>query len=142
MALGLIPKRMLSFPSFSLPNFWNEDEEWLISPSAQSGLSVYEDKNNIYVEAAVPGIDPKDVEITYQDGYLWVRGETKEEEKNKKKKYYRRATRSFSYRVAVPGEVDVSKEPEATYKHGVMTITFAKSPKARPKKIRVKTVSE
>jgi len=142
MALDLVPRRILSFPPLSLPNFWDEDEEWLMSPSTQSGLSVYEDENNVYVEAAVPGINPKDVEITYQNGYLWVRGETKEEEKNKKKKYYRQASRSFSYRVAVPGEVDTNKEPEATYKHGVMTITFAKSPKAQPKKIQVKTVSE
>ena len=142
MALDLIPRRMLSFPSLSLPDFWDEDEEWLISPSTQSGLSVYEDEDKVYVEAAVPGINPKDVEVTFQDGYLWIRGEAKEEERDKKKKYYRQASRSFSYRVAVPGEVDANKEPEATYKHGVMTISFAKSPKALPKKIQIKTINE
>lgn len=142
MTNSLIPRRLLSFPSLSLPNFWDEDEEWLTSPSTQSGLSVYEDENNIYVEAAVPGIDPKNVDVTFQDGYVWVRGETKEEEGNQKKKYYRKASRSCSYRVAVPGDVDTTKDPEATYKHGVMTIAFAKSPKAQPKKIQVKTDDE
>jgi len=142
MALDLIPRKLLSFPSLSLPDFWDEDEEWLTSPSTQSGLSVYEDEDKVYVEAAVPGIDPKNVDVTFQDGYLWIRGETKEEEGNKKKKYYRRASRSFSYRVAVPGDVDESKDPEATYKHGVMTIAFAKSPKAQPKKIQVKNLGE
>ncbi len=140
MTVNLIPRRFLSFPS--LPDFWDEDEEWLTAPSTQSGLSVYEDDNKVYVEAAVPGIDPKNVDVTFQDGYLWVRGESKEEEENKKKKYYRKATKSFSYRVAVPGDIDESKEPEATYKHGVMTIAFAKSPKAQPKKIQVKTIAE
>src|SRR5581483_6786019 len=142
MALDIIPRKQLSFPILSLPDFWDEDEEWLTSPSTQSGLSVYEDEDKVYVEAAVPGIDPKNVDVTFQDGYLWIRGETKEEEGNKKKKYYRRASRSFSYRVAVPGDVDESKDPEATYKHGVMTIAFAKSPKAQPKKIQVKNLGE
>ncbi len=142
MTTSLIPRRLLSFPNLSLPEFWDEDEEWLTSPSTQSGLSVYEDDKKVYVEAAVPGIDPKNVDVTFQDGYLWVRGETKEEEEDKKKKYYRKASRSFSYRVAVPGEIDENKEPEATYKHGIMTIAFVKSPKAQPKKIQVKTINE
>ncbi|HOE15206.1 MAG TPA: Hsp20/alpha crystallin family protein [Candidatus Paceibacterota bacterium] len=142
MSVNIVPKKMLSFPSFSLPSLWDDDEDWFITPSTQNGLTVSEDDNKIYVEAAVPGIDPKNVEVTFQDGYLWIRAETKEEERDKKKKYYRQASQSFSYRVAVPGEVDPSKEPEATYKHGVMTITFNKSPKAQPKKIPIKTVEE
>lgn len=142
MTNSLIPRRLLSFPSLSLPDFWGEDEEWLSAPSTQSGLSIYEDESYVYVEAAVPGIDPKDVDVTFQDGYVWVRGETKEEEGDQKKKFYRRASRSFSYRVAIPGDVDTTKDPDATYKHGVMTIAFAKSPKAQPKKIQVKTLDE
>jgi HSP20 family protein len=139
---NLIPRRWLSFPNLTLPDFWDEDEEWLTTPSSQTGLSIYEDEDKVYVEAAVPGIDPKDVDITFQDGYLWIRGETKEEAEDKKKKYYRKATQSFSYRVAVPGEIDENKDPEATYKHGVMTIAFTKSPKTQPKKIQVKKVSD
>ena len=142
MALDLIPRRLLSFPSLTLPDFWDEDEEWLTTPSTQSGLSIYEDDKKVYVEAAVPGIDPKDVDITFQDGYLWIRGETKEEEEDKKKKFYRKATRSFSYRVAVPGDIDTNKEPEATYKRGVMQVAFTKSLKAQPKKIQIKAVNE
>lgn len=142
MVTSLIPRRFLSFPNLSLPDFWGEEEEWLTSPSTQSGLSVYEDENKVYVEAAVPGIDPKDIDVTFQDGYVWIRGETKEEEQDKRKKYYRKASRSFSYRVAVPGDVDGTKDPEATCKHGVMTIAFTKSSEAQPKKIQVKTVGE
>lgn len=142
MSVNIVPKKMLSFPSFSLPSLWDEDEDWFMTPSTQSGLSVYEDDSKVYIETAIPGINPKDVEVTFQDGYLWVRAETKEEEKDKNKKYYRQASQSFSYRVAVPGEVDSNKEPEATYKHGVMTITFNKIPKSQPKKIQIKTIDE
>jgi HSP20 family protein len=142
MATSLIPRKLLSFPSLSLPDFWDEDEEWLTYPSTQSGLSVYEEDDQVVVEAAVPGIDPKNVEVTFQDGYLWIRGEAKEEDKDKKKKYYRRASRSFSYRISIPAEVDENREPEATYKHGVMTVAFAKAPKTLPKKIAVKTLEK
>jgi len=142
MTLDIVPKKFLSFPSLSLANFWDDGEEWFTSHSAQDGLSIYEDKNKVYVETAVPGIDPKDVEITFQDGYLWVRGETKEEGKDKGKRYYRKASRSFSYRIAVPGEIDINKEPEATYNNGIMTVAFAKSPKAKPKKIKIKMIGK
>jgi HSP20 family protein len=114
---------------------WDDDDDTM-TVSSPSGLSVSEDEKNVYVEASMPGLDAKDIEVTFDKGVVWVKGEAKEEEKNKK--YYRRASRSFSYRVAVPGEVNPDAEPEATYKNGVMTVTFAKSPKKQPKKIAVK----
>lgn len=138
MAFDFLPSRLLSFPSWRLPSIWNDEDDWLTTPSTSSGLSVSEDEKNVYVEAAVPGIDPKDVEITFQDGYLWIRGETKEEEKDKARKYYRESSRSFSYRVAVPGEINENVEPEASSKNGVMAVTFVKSPKTQPKKIQVR----
>jgi HSP20 family protein len=138
MTNDLIPKKFFAFPSLSFPDIF-EDDDWLSTSSEKSGLSVYEDGNKVYVEAAIPGIDPKDIEVTFQDKYLWVRGETKKEEEDKKKKYYSKAVSSFNYRVALPGDVDAGKEPEATYKNGVMKIAFVKSPKVQPKKIQVKT---
>jgi len=137
MAKELIPRSFWDFPSIRLPSLWGEDEDWPIV-STPSGLSVSEDEKNVYVEAAVPGIDPDDVDITFDKGTLWIKGEAKEEEKDKKRKFYRKASRSFSYRVSVPSEVDPNAEPEASYKNGVMTVTFAKSPSSQPKKIKVK----
>ena len=136
MTDSLIPKSFLNFPSLSFTDIL--DNDWLSIPSEKSGLSVYEDDKKVYVQASLPGIDPNDVDITYQDKYLWIRGETKKEEEDKKKKYYSKATNSFSYRVAIPGEVDIEKEPEAICKNGIMTISFTKSVKAQPKKIQIK----
>lgn len=133
MTLSIVPRR-----------FWDFDDEdnWLTEPlsNVNSGLSVSEDEKNVFVEAQVPGIDPDNIEVTYHDGYVWVRGEEKEEEKDKKRKYYRRSSQSFSYRVAVPGEINENVEPEAVYKNGVMTVKFEKSPKSLPKKITVKKI--
>lgn len=135
---NLIPSRLLSFPSIQLPSIWNDDDEWLTSPSSPSGLSVSEDDKKVYIEAAIPGIDPKNIDVTFQDGYLWIKGEQKEEEKDKSRKYYREAAKSFSYRVGVPGDVDNNIDPSATYKHGVMKVAFVKSEKTQPKKIQIK----
>lgn len=140
MAFELVPRRLLSFPT--LPSIWDEDEDWFNMPSTQTGLSISEDDKNIYVEAAVPGINPDNIEVTYQDGYVWVHGDVKDEERDKSRKYYRQSAQSFSYRVAVPGDVDPNVEPEATYKNGMMVITFAKSPASQPKKIKVKQIGD
>src|SRR3989304_507850 len=118
------------------PTLWEEDEELLPQATSISGLSISEDDKNVFVEAAVPGIDPKNVDVTFNKGILTITGEKEEEEK--KKKYYRKASSSFSYRVLVPGEIDPNKEPKAEAKNGVMVVTFTKIPESKPKKIAVK----
>jgi HSP20 family protein len=137
MARDLLTNRFLTFPSIQLPSIWNDSDEWLTAPSSPSGLSISEDEKKVYIEASLPGIDPKNVEITFHDGYLWIRGEAKEEEKDPNRKYYREASKSFSYRIGVPGDIDNTIDPTATYKHGVMTVAFMKSPKVQPRKIQV-----
>lgn len=139
MAYDLVPNNWFSFPSIKIPSIWNDDDDWLTTSTSPSGLSISEDEGKTYIEAALPGIDPKNIEITFQDGYLWIRGEEKEEDKDKSRKYYRHASKTFSYRVAVPGDIDNNTEPSATYKHGIMTVAFIKSPKSQPKKIQVKS---
>jgi len=133
MALDIIPR------SFFGPNrlaSWLEDEDWS-SFLPSSGLSVSEDDRNVFVEAAVPGLDPEKVEVTFDKGVLWIRGNQNSEEKDENKKFYRRASSNFSYRVAVPGEIDESQEPKAVCKNGVMKVTFTKKPQTEPKKISV-----
>lgn len=137
MAYDLIPDRFLSFPQIKLPSIWNDDDDWTTASSRPSGLSISEDDKQIFIEAALPGIDPKNIEVTYQDEYLWIHGTVKEEEKHTDRKYFREATKSFSYRVAIPGEINTTIEPTATYKNGIMIVAFQKSPKSQPKRIQV-----
>lgn len=133
MAIDIVPGAF--WRGTSLPSFW-DDEDWNLPTNQPGGLTISEDEKRVYVEAAVPGVDPKNVEITFDKGVVWIKGEIKEVEE--KKKYYRKATSSFSYRVAVPGDIDLKVEPEATMKNGIMTVAFTKSAVAQPKKIQVK----
>jgi HSP20 family protein len=131
-------RSLLSFPRFPFSLFDEEEEGWLQEFSDASGLSVYEDENSVYVEAAVPGIKPEEIETTFDKGVLWVKAEKREEEKDKNKKYYRKAVTAFSYRIAVPGNIDESKQPDASCKNGILKITFPKAQKTMAKKIPVK----
>lgn len=136
MAFDLVPKSFWAFPSLRP---WFEDEDWITSlPTTSSGLSVSEDDKFVYVEAHMPGLKAEDIDVTFKNGELWIQGDKKEEEKDKKKKYYRMASSSYSYRLLVPGNVDETEDPDASYKDGIMAITFKKVPIKEPKKIAVK----
>lgn len=132
--VDLVPRTYWRLPSLS--NFWEDDEDYPTMTNWPSGLSLSEDDKHVYVSAAVPGVDPKDIEVTFDKGVVWIKGEVKEEESDKK--YYRKAASSFSYRLSVPGDLDQTKEPQASVSRGVMTVTFTKSPQTQPKKISVK----
>lgn len=136
MELELVPNKYFRFPAITMPSFIQDIEEMLPTNNYMNGLSVFEDEKNVYVEAAVPGVTPDKVEVTFDKGVVTIRGD-KEEEK-KEKKFHRKATSSFFYRVE-PGDIDIKNEPTAVYKNGVMKVTFSKSPDVKPKKIAVKT---
>lgn len=139
MAMDLVPANFWRI-SDDLRNFWADDAWKTLVNNTPSGLSISEDDKHVYVEAAIPGVNPEDVEITFDKGVLWIKGESKKQVTNRK--VYQNMASTFSYRVAVPGDVDTSVEPEASWENGVMTITFAKSPQAQPKKITVRTTNK
>lgn len=122
------------FKSFS-PLLLNNEIEQLLEPFHEnSGVSVSEDEKSVYVEAALPGITPEEIEMSYDRGMLSIKADKKEETSDKKKKFYRKAHRSFFYQVAVPGTFDETKTPEAICKNGILKIVFAKSKNAPAKK--------
>jgi HSP20 family protein len=136
---NLATRDLWAFPT-RMPSLIDEIDDLLPmgQTEATSALSVSEDDKHIHIEAAVPGIDPDDIEVTYDRGMLWIRGEAREEERNKRRKFYRRAARTFSYRIAVPGDIDPNVKPEAEIENGMVMITFLKASSAAPKKITVR----
>jgi HSP20 family protein len=106
-----------------------------------TGLTVSADEQNVYVEADVPGLKANQVEVSVDNmGVLWIKGERKEEKEDKEKKYYRRSQQLFSYCVPLGDDVDLSIEPKAICKNGVMRVTFIKKvgKQVEAKKIKVK----
>lgn len=118
------------------PNIW-EDEDLGAVSTGSGNLDVYETKDDVVVKANVAGIDPDKVEITFEKGVLTISGQEETEEKEGKK-FYKKATRSYAYCVAVPGNIDLGAEPEAKVNHGIVSVTFKKAEEAKPKKISIK----
>nr|OGC91298.1 MAG: hypothetical protein A2V48_03130 [Candidatus Amesbacteria bacterium RBG_19FT_COMBO_48_16] len=135
MAFDLITR-----PFWRWPAVFEDDEDWLVpATGTPGGITISEDDKNVFVSASLPGVAENDIDVTFDKGSLWIKGESRQEEENKKLKYYRKATSSFSYRVAVPGELDPNVEPESAYKNGVITVKFTKTPASQPKKIAVRS---
>lgn len=123
---------------FNLKSFWRWPSIWEEGEAEYGGrqMDVYETDDEVVVKASVAGVKPEAVEVTFENGILEIRGQEEKEEEGKK--YYKKASRSYRYRVATPGNVDTSQEPKATVKDGVITVKFNKAEEAKPKKIRVK----
>lgn len=113
-------------------------QKW-IQNSDHSGVSVSEDDKHIYIEAALPGLEPENIEMHVENGALLIKGERKEETSDKSKKFYRKAHSNFFYNLPIPGAVVEDKHPEAIFKNGILKVTFQKSKKtASKKKIPIK----
>lgn len=101
-------------------------------------VDIKETKDAFIIEADVPGVDPKDIEVHMEDGVLSIRGE-KETEKKEEGEGYKRVERSrgsFYRRFSLPDTADADKI-NAKSKHGVLEITIPKQEKAHPRKISV-----
>lgn len=131
--MDLVPRSFFDFPS-RLPSLW--DDDWM-SLKDTGGLTVSEDGKYVTVEAELPGLTADQMEVTYSKGVLWLRGSATESAEDKKKKFYRKSSRSYSYHVRVPGQIDENKEPTVTHKDGVVKVTFEKIPTPQPKKLKV-----
>ena len=102
-------------------------------------LDVYEDANNIYVKAELPGMKKEDINLSLHDGCLSISGERKSEDSHEVSETYRseRFYGRFQRSVTLPTPVSADKV-KAAYKDGILTVTLPKSEEAKPKHIDVK----
>jgi len=102
-------------------------------------IDLAETNDKVIVKAEIPGIDPKEVDISIQGNTLTVKGEKKEEKEEKGKNFYRMERRygSFSRSIDLPSSVDTNKIT-AECKNGILEITLQKKEEVKPKQITVK----
>jgi len=102
-------------------------------------IDVVEKGKEIELRAELPGIEKKNIELTYNEDVLTIRGEKEYDEKSEKDSYFlsERAYGKFerSFRFGVPVDDENIK---ASYENGVLTVVVPKSPKAEPEKISIK----
>jgi HSP20 family protein len=102
-------------------------------------VDVTEDPEKIVLQADLPGVSQKELEIQIDKDVLTLRGERKLERKTDKDGYHRfeRVTGTFVRSFSLPPTVDVEKIAAAV-KDGVLTLTLPKRPEAQPRQIKVK----
>lgn len=100
---------------------------------------VTEDDDKFVLSFDLPGVDRKDVKISYKNGTLSISGERKEQKEDKNSRYHRieRAHGKFYREFTLPTDIDEDKI-DAKYKDGTLNITLPKTEKAKPKEIEVK----
>lgn len=101
-------------------------------------MDVYEDKDNVYVRAELPGMKKEDIDLSLHNGSLSISGERKGEDKYGDAEVYRseRFFGRFQRTVTLPTQVAADKV-KAQYQDGILTVTLPKSEEAKPKHIDV-----
>jgi HSP20 family protein len=128
--------------------FDNFDKIFEGLPTVQRGqglvpaIDVYDSKDAIVVETALPGVDPAKVDLAIENGVLKICGSSERKTEVDEKEYYRKEIRSGSFirQVALPQGIkeDLAK---ASFKDGILKIEIPKleEPKAKSIKIDVNT---
>ena len=101
-------------------------------------VDIKEEDTRFAIFADIPGVDPKDIEITMEKGILSIKGERKaaSAEENGKLTRTGRTNGAFHRRFALPDVAD-AENIQANGKNGVLEISIPKRPKAEPRRINV-----
>lgn len=124
-----------------LDNFYRDRDLSFSEPlNLRMPLDVIETDNEFIVKADIAGIDPENIEITYTDNNLSLKGEIKEDhEESEEGRYHlrERCYGKFSRTISMPGSVDVEKI-DAETENGVLKIHLPKMEEVKPHKIEIK----
>ncbi|QMV18812.1 Hsp20 family protein [Granulicella sp. 5B5] len=117
----------------------SEGSEILAMGHFVPAVDVYEDAQKLVLKLEIPGIRREDLDIRVEGRALTVKGERKFESEEKEENFHRIERRygSFVRSFTLPPSVNTD-EVSATATDGVLTVSLAKKPEAKPKQIEVK----
>ena len=129
-------QRELHSPEYSR---LNDDDASVATANWAPSVDISEDDKGFTLLADVPGVNPKDIEISMEKGVLTIKGERHSENTQEAENYRRveRQSGQFYRRFTLPDSADADKI-EAKSEHGVLTITIPKQEVAISRKIEVK----
>lgn len=120
--------------SLTLPDLSTESAlaEW------RPDVDVEEKDDRYIVTLDLPGVSAKDVEVTYDDNVLTIKGSREEEQKEERKGYLKveRSKGSFMRQFRLPSTH--GEDVTASTENGVLTVVVPKAPEAKPRRIDVK----
>lgn len=101
-------------------------------------VDIKEEKDRFVLLADIPGVDPKDIDISMENGVLTIKGERRFETEQEREDYKRieRARGTFYRRFSLPDTADAEKI-SAKGRNGVLEIVIPKHERTKPRKIAV-----
>lgn len=101
-------------------------------------IDVYENKDNVVVEATLAGIKPANINISVKDDVFTIEGQREETSEIEEKNYYRKEVRtgSFHRSVILPASVQADKS-EAVFENGLLKVTLPKEERQKTKNIKI-----
>jgi len=119
---------------------WSTNDSSGVTADWVPSVDINEFENRFQLFVDVPGVDPKDVEITLESGVLTISGErfaqAAKDDENVVRRRSERGSGRFYRRFILPETVDADKV-KATDRHGVLEISIPKQAKALPRRIKV-----
>ena len=105
-------------------------------------VDIFENQNEIVLEAELPGMKPEDVDISIENNVLTIHGERKFEKKDENDNFHRveRSYGNFTRSFTLPPTVQ-SENANAEFENGVLRLTLAKREEAKPRRIEIKAGS-
>jgi len=101
-------------------------------------VDIYESKDQIVLEAELPGMNREDFELTVENNVLTLRGERRFEKKDESDNYHRveRSYGSFSRSFTLPQTV-LTENVSAEYKNGVLRVVLQKREALKARRIEI-----
>jgi HSP20 family protein len=115
------------------------DRDWAQPTLWGLAVDMVENKDGFVVKASIPGINPDDLDVSYSDDTLTIKGEIKEDSTVKEDQYHLRERRygSFMRSITLPTKIK-GDAIEASYQNGVLTLHLPKAEEVKPKRIAIK----
>ncbi len=118
----------------------SDEESNIVTSRWTPAVDIREEDDRFVIHADVPGVDPKDIDVTMENGVLTIKGERKTESEEEREGYKRveRSRGAFYRRFSLPDSAD-SDKINAKSKNGVLEIVIPKHDVVQARKIAVKS---
>lgn len=118
----------------------DEDHSRVVTCDWTPAVDIKEEKDRFVLHADIPGVEPKDIDITMEKGMLTLKGERKLETKEQREGYTRveRSRGTFYRRFSLPDTADAEKI-SARGSNGVLEIVIPKHERTQPRRIAVES---
>ena len=114
------------------------DEEGLMSGAWSPSVDIFENKDNLVLEAELPGMNREDIELSIENNVITLRGARKFEKKDEGDNYHRveRSYGSFTRSFTLPQTV-TAEGATADFKNGVLRVSLPKREETKARKIDI-----